>query len=311
MKLGSLLSIAVACGATAASATAVEPFAPVPQTLNVDPARAALGRRLFSDVRLSRNNSMSCASCHPVARAGADGEARSRGLGGRLTETNAPTVLNAALNFRQFWDGRAVSLEEQVEKVVANPVSMGSQWPDVVRKIAADKQYRRDFAAAFDDGVSQKNIQVAIADYERTLITPNSRFDRFLRGEQRALNAQELDGLQRFKLYGCAACHQGVNIGGNLYQKLGIMANYPSATPADQGRYRLTGQAADRQVFKVPGLRNVGRTAPYLHDASAKTLEEAIEAMFRYQLGRQANKEDTAAIAAFLRTLDAEPSGQP
>ena len=317
------LSAALCCHAlcccgyahAAPPAALAEPLLPVPQVSRQDPARVELGRRLFSDVRLSANNTVSCASCHNLAKGGADGRALSLGLAGQAGTVNAPTVLNAALNFKQFWDGRADTLEQQVGLVVENPAEMGSRWPDVVRKVALDEGYLRSFRAAYKDGVTRANIEHAIAAFERTLITPNSRFDRYLRGEQGAISSAEKAGYQLFKRSGCIACHQGVNVGGNMFQKFGVMDDYAArgggAGKASPGRYAQTGRDEDRHVFKVPGLRNVARTAPYFHDASAATLEEAIAVMFKYQLGRRPSKEDTELIAGFLRTLDAAPLAGP
>jgi cytochrome c peroxidase len=292
-----------------------EPITPVPASLHQDPARAALGRRLFGDVRLSGNSRVSCASCHDLRQGGADGRARSVGFAGRLTELNAPTVLNAALNFKQFWNGRADTLEAQVGVVVENPVEMGARWPEVVRRVAQDPAYRRDFGASYRDGVTRANIENAIAVFERTLITPRSRFDRYLTGEPDAISAAEKAGYARFKQYGCIACHQGVNVGGNMFQKFGVMAAYPrprgAANGADLGRYLVTGDEDDKQVFKVPSLRNVALTAPYFHDGSAATLEQAIDVMFSYQLGREGTREDKELIARFLHTLTGAPAGQP
>jgi cytochrome c peroxidase len=278
-----------------------EPIKPVPAALPADPLRAALGRQLFQERRLSGNGRVSCASCHDLAQGGADGRARSPGLRGRPTARNAPTVLNAALNFRQFWDGRAATLEQQAEAVVSNPDEMGGSWPEVVRRLQADPAYRRAFAAAYADGVSAANVQDALASYERTLLTPDSRFDRYLRGEQGAISSDERAGYLRFKQYGCVACHQGVNVGGNMYQRFGVLGDLPG----QRGRDGLG------QRFKVPGLRNVASTAPYLHDGSAATLEEAIDVMFKYQLGRIASEQDRKLIAQFLRTLDAAPRRLP
>lgn len=298
----------------ALAAPAAEPIQPVPQSLRQDPARATLGRRLFSDTRLSVNGRVSCASCHDLARGGADSRGASLGLDGKPAALNAPTVLNAALNFRQFWNGRAETLEAQIGQVVENPAEMGSRWPDVVRKVQQDPDYRSGFAAAYKDGVTRANIEHALASFERTLITPNSRFDRFLRGEQGVLTAAEQAGYARFKKYGCIACHQGVKVGGNMFQKFGVMEDYPARRGTrrpDQGRYALTGSEEDRRVFKVPGLRNVARTAPYFHDGSAATLEQAIDVMFKYQLGRPGSAQDKALIAQFLATLSAQPGAQP
>jgi cytochrome c peroxidase len=287
--------------------TGAEPIKAVPLTLEQDPGRAALGRRLFSDARLSGNGRVSCASCHDLARGGADRRKFSTGLNGKLTSTNTPTVFNAALNFRQFWDGRAHTLEDQIAQVMVNPVEMGGQWPEVLRRVAGDAVYRRDFEASYRDGVTQSNIIDALASFERTLITPNARFDQYLRGNDNAITPVEKAGYAKFKQYGCVACHQGVNVGGNMFQKFGIMASIPGAADTSPGRLAVTGRTADRHVFKVPGLRNVADTAPYFHDGSAPTLEDAVDVMFKYQLGRSGTKEDKAAIIAFLRTLSSKP----
>jgi cytochrome c peroxidase len=192
---------------------------------------------------------------------------------------------------------------------------MGGKWEDILRTLSADPSYAASFSAAYPDGVTKANVQNAIAAYERTLITPNSRFDRYLRGEANAINAAEKAGYTKFKQYGCAACHQGVNVGGNMFQKFGVMGDYFKArgkpTAADLGRFHVTKLEADKHVFKVPSLRNVVNTAPYFHDGAAKTLQEAVEIMFRYQLGRVASSEDKASIILFLNTLTAEPVAIP
>ena len=299
----------------ARAAVAGEPIQPVPQSLQQNPARAELGRRLFRDPRLSGNGRVSCASCHDLERAGSDGLQHSPGLHGRPTAVNTPTVLNAALNFRQFWDGRADTLEMQADQVMQNPDEMGGNWEDILRKLAADPAYKAPFAAAYRDGVTRANVQNAIATYQRTLITPNSRFDRYLRGEEDAINAAEKAGYAKFKQYGCVACHQGVNVGGNMFQKFGVMGDYFKArgkpTPADLGRFQVTKLETDKHVFKVPSLRNVVRTAPYFHDGSVNTLQEAVDIMFRYQLGRVASAEDKTSIILFLNTLTADPVAKP
>ena len=169
---------------------------------------------------------MSCASCHDLAKGGADGRVHSIGFGGQPTPVNAPTVLNAALNFKQFWNGRSDSLEAQISAVVQNPIEMGSKWEDVVAKVSQDAGYQRSFASAYKDGVTQANIQNALATYERTLVTPDSRFDQYLRGATNAISAEEKAGYAKFKQFGCIACHQGVNVGGNMFQKFGVMGDY-------------------------------------------------------------------------------------
>lgn len=307
--LGLVLVLVAAQGFAAALN---EPVKPLPLGSAQNPARAELGRRLFNDTALSANGKVSCASCHDVARGGGDGRQHSVGFMGQSTAVNAPTVLNAALNFTQFWNGRSPSLEAQVGDVVQNSVEMGSRWSDVVRKVSQDDKYRAAFAAEYG-AVSRESIQNAIATYERTLITVNSRFDRYLRGDAAAITDAEKNGYAKFKQYGCVACHQGVNVGGNMFQKFGVMGDYfarrGNLTDADLGRYLVTGEDSDRHVFKVPSLRNVALTAPYFHDGSAPTLEDAVEVMFRYQLGRVASKEDKAAIVLFLNTLTG-PAGQ-
>lgn len=313
LKLGAALMLWVAAQSFATPLD--EPITPLPASLKQDPLRARLGRRLFHDPRLSANGAVSCASCHDLSNGGADRRDYSVGFSGRRTGVNAPTVFNTALNFRQFWNGRADSLEAQIDAVIQNPVEMGSNWVDVVAKVAHDASYRDDFARSYADGVNKANIQNAIATFERTLITPDSRFDKYLRGERDAISAEEKAGYAKFKQYGCIACHQGMNVGGNMFQKFGVMGDYfakrGNVTEADLGRYLATGDDEDKHVFKVPSLRNVALTAPYFHDASAKTLDEAVDVMFRYQLGRAASPGDKKAIVKFLETLTGELEGRP
>jgi cytochrome c peroxidase len=304
------VSYAAASQDAAPPGPSAEPIKPLPAAPQVDRRRAMLGHRLFNDVRLSANNKVACASCHVLAQGGADGRSRSPGLHGELTPVNAPTVFNAAFNFKQYWNGRADTLEAQIDMVVRNPIEMGSVWSDVVRKIAAVPEYQSQFSAAYQDGVTPDNIRNSIATYERTLVTPNARFDRYLRGDAQAINAQEKAGYAKFKQYGCIACHQGVNVGGNMFQKFGVMGDYFASrgnpTDADLGRYAITKEEGDLHVFKVPSLRNVALTAPYFHDGSAKSLDRAVDVMFKYQLGRVASNEDKIAIISFLNTLTGE-----
>src|SRR5438105_8793802 len=310
-------AIALLCIAVQAvfAAPLNEPIKPIPDSLNIDPAKAEIGRQLFHDVRLSANGAVSCASCHDLGKGGVDGKDKSVGFTGKLTGVNTPTVFNAALNFKQFWNGRANSLEEQIDGVVVNPVEMGSKWESVVAWIASDAKYKESFAKTYKDGVSKANVINAIASFERTLITPNSRFDKYLKGDESALTDAEKSGYRKFKQYGCVACHQGVNVGGNMFQTFGVMGDYfkdrGNETAADQGRFNITNNEGDRHVFKVPSLRNVALTAPYFHDGSAKTLEEAVNVMFKYQLGRAAAREDKDQIIEFLRTLTGEMFADP
>lgn len=291
-----------------------EPIKPIPTENKLDPAKVALGDRLFHDKRLSRDNSMSCASCHDLGRGGVDGTPFSVGIGGAKGGINAPTVYNAALNFRQFWDGRAASLEEQAAGPVHNPIEMGSNWDEVLAKLGKDADLVAQFRKAYPDGLKPKNIQDAIAVFERSLVTPNARFDKYLRGDRNALTAEELRGYQLFKSYGCVACHQGVNVGGNMFQTFGVMGDYfgkrGNPQPADLGRFNVTKVESDKHVFKVPSLRNVALTAPYFHDGSAQTLQDAVDVMFKYQLGRPAAPQDKELIVKFLNTLTGERNGK-
>jgi cytochrome c peroxidase len=308
-------AVLLALSYAAAGAALVEPIKPVPLSLDQDQAKARIGQTLFFDVRLSANSSVSCASCHDPRKGGVDGRTHSVGFNGKTTSVNAPSVLNAALNFRQFWDGRAESLEAQIDTVVQSPIEMGSNWADVLSKIARDPNYQKDFAESYKDGVNKENVENALATYERTLITPNSRFDKYLRGDPNAITDAEKAGYLKIKQFGCVACHQGVNVGGNMFQKFGVMGDYFAArgnpTTADMGRYLVTHEVEDQHVFKVPGLRNVALTAPYFHDGTAKTLEGAVDIMFRYQLGRVASKDDKQAIVTFLNTLTGELPASP
>ena len=290
-----------------------EPIQPLPRTVEIDPARAALGKRLFHEPRLSGDATISCASCHPIDRGGADGMARSIGVGGQIGVINAPTVLNSGFNAFQFWDGRAATLEEQIDGPITDPREMASSWRRVIAVLEGDAGYRDAFALAFGDGITIANVKRAIADFERTLITPDSPFDRHLRGEPEAIGDQAREGYRLFKAYGCSACHQGRLVGGNMFEKMGVIIDYFSQrgeiTEADYGRYNVTGQEEHRFEFKVPSLRNVALTAPYFHDASAATLEDAVRAMGYFQLGRTLPEEDVRRIVLFLESLTGEPPG--
>ncbi|WP_259198297.1 MULTISPECIES: cytochrome-c peroxidase [unclassified Pseudomonas] len=292
-----------------------EPLKPLPPIPQLDPATVELGRQLFNETQLSVNNTKSCAGCHDLQNGGADNRAFSLGFDGKPVTLNTPTVFNASLNFKQFWNARVDTLQAQVEQVVTSPMEMGNDWKTVIRTLSALPHYQATFRQIYPDGITPANVQNALATYERTLLTPNSRFDQYLQGDTDILTLQEKYGYQRFKEYGCIACHQGTNIGGNMYQKFGVMGDYFKArgnpTEADLGRYLVTGDEEDRNVFKVPSLRNVAVTAPYFHDASAKTLEDAVDVMFKYQLGRVPSTEDKTLIVLFLKTLTGEWAGKP
>jgi cytochrome c peroxidase len=292
------------------------PVTPLPEHLDVDYRKVALGEKLFHDKRLSADDTIACASCHALDNAGQDQRPLAVGITGKMGTLNSPTVFNAVFNFRQFWDGRSASLEEQAQGPVHNPLEMASNWPAVIDKLGRDPAIVAEFKAIWPDGLAAANIQSAIAEFERTLITPNAAFDRFLRGDQDALSATAKQGWRLFLDRGCIACHQGVNLGGNLYANLGVMGDYFAdrgrpVTKADMGRYNVTGQDKDRFVFKVPGLRNITKTAPYFHDGSIATLDMAVDTMARYQLGIRLGPDEIRAILAFLDALSGEYLGRP
>ena len=287
-----------------------EPLEALPDVPPLDPKVVALGRRLFHERRLSADGSIACSSCHDLQRGGVDGLARSAGVGGKRGAVNAPSVYNAALNFVQFWDGRAATLEEQIGFPVTNPAEMATSFEHVLAFLKADPEYAAAFTAAFPNGVTEANARRAIADFERTLLTRGSPFDRFLAGDEHALAADARAGYETFKSVGCIACHQGRNVGGNMFQRFGVLGDYfkdrGNVTVADYGRFNVTHNEADRFVFRVPSLRNVARTAPYFHDGSAATLTQAVQVMARYQLGRKLSDEQVASIIAFLQSLSGE-----
>jgi len=284
-----------------------EPLKPIPQPPAIDSRLASLGRRLFHDKRLSADQSVACSSCHDLANGGDDGRPRSLGVQGKLGAVNAPTVFNAGLNFVQFWDGRATTLEDQVSGPVTHPLEMNSKWDDVVSKIKSDAEYMAAFSALYEDGVSADNIRKSIAAFERTLLTPGAPFDRWLAGNTGAISATQRAGYELFKSVGCVACHQGANVGGNMFQRFGVFGDYfkerGNITDADYGRFNVTHNESDRFVFRVPSLRMVAHTAPYFHDGSAKTLTQAVQVMAKYQLGRNLSGEQVDSIVAFLESL--------
>lgn len=294
-------------GAAPASPPGTEPILPVPPRERLDVRQVTLGEKLFHDARLSRDNSISCASCHPLARGGADRLPRSPGVGGAVGTVNTPTVFNTALNFVQFWDGRAATLAQQVDGPVHNPVEMASSWQQVLDKLREDRELVATFREAYPDGLTEATIRDALSTFERSLTTVDAPFDRFLRGEADALPEQAQRGYRWFRAYGCTACHQGAAVGGNMYQQMGVMGDYfadrGGFTKADLGRFNVTGDIADRHVFKVPSLRLAALTPPYFHDGSAATLDQAISVMARYQLGREIPPAQREDIAAFLRSL--------
>ena len=280
-----------------------EPIQPILPAQITDPAKVELGKQLFFDPRLSRSGFISCNSCHNLSMGGSDNLQTSIGHNWQQGPINSPTVLNSSLNVAQFWDGRAADLKEQAAGPIANPGEMAFTHTLAVDTLRSIPQYSDAFARVY--GVEQITIDEvtdAIAEFEETLVTPFSRFDRWLLGDTQAMTENELRGYQLFKDTGCVACHNGPAAGGNSFQKMGLISAYETANPAE-GVAGLTGQDADRFKFKVPTLRNVELTYPYFHDGAYWTLEEAVDVMARLQLGRQLGDEDIASITAFLKTL--------
>ena len=293
-----------------------EPIQPIPVKIALDSRKVELGKKLFHEPRLSSNNSMSCATCHDFTKGGTERLATSKGMNGHNLSVNSPTVFNSGFNSRQFWDGRAANLEEQIDTPILTVGEMGgSSWSDIVQKLKQDTAYTTAFNRIYADGVTQNNIKNAIATFERSLYTPNAPFDKYLRGQKDAITKEAKEGYNLFKSYGCVTCHQGMLVGGNMFQKFGIFGNYfadrGNVIKADLGRYNVTNNELDRHVFKVPSLRNIALTSPYLHDGNAKTLDQAIKLMGKYQLGVEIPQQDVDLIIKFLITLTGEYEGKP
>ncbi len=315
-RIAVALSIAALTCGTATSASGENPdivsirsqFQPLPTQLDsienpTTPEKVALGKKLFTDTILSTDRDLSCNSCHSLNSFGVDNQATSPGHKGKRGERNSPTVFNAALHFTQFWDGRAKDLEAQALGPVMNPIEMAMPSEKVVlERLAADEAYPGLFKAAFpgdSEPLSFTNLGKAIAAFERTLLTP-SRFDAFLLGDDAALTPAELAGLERFRTAGCVACHSGPALGGQSYQKLGLVKPYPTK---DLGRFAVTKNDADKFLFKVPSLRNIAMTGPYFHDGSVMSLQSAVQKMGEHQLGKALTNEETESIVAFLHAL--------
>lgn len=292
----------------------IEPIQPLPPLANLSPQRVALGERLFRDKRFSADQTLACVSCHDLQHGGVDSRPVSIGIGGAAGSINAPTVFNSGLSFAQFWDGRAATLEDQVAGPIHNPVELGSNWKEIQERLSQDPEIVATFKRTYSDGLTINNIADAIATFERSLVTRNSRFDRYLQGDKAALTDREIEGYRLFRELGCSSCHQGALLGGNMFQKFGVLGDYFAGrrqTNADLGRFNVSGRVEDKHVFKVPSLRNITLTAPYFHDGSVKELEKAVVIMGRYQLGRELEQSDVEAIVAFLNSLTGEWQGVP
>ena len=296
---------------------AAEPVRPIDKVLEYDAAKAALGYALYHDTRLSVDNTVSCATCHELQNAGVDNRQYSHGVNDQLGGVNAPTVYNAVYNFVQFWDGRAKTLADQAAGPPLNPVEMASEsFDQIIAKLKADRKFAKAFTEVYPDGLTEANITDAIEQFERTLITPDSPFDKWLRGDDDAITAEQLEGYELFKKYDCATCHAGPNLGGLTYELMGLRRHYFAErglelTNEDNGRFKETGVERDRHRFKVPGLRNIEHTWPYYHDGTRETLEEAVRDMGLYQSGVNLSDYEVASITSFLKTLTGEYDGTP
>ena len=280
-----------------------EPIQPLQPAKVTDPAKVELGKKLFFDPRLSRSGFISCNSCHNLSMGGSDNVAASVGDRWQKGGINSPTVLNSGLSIAQFWDGRAKDLAAQAGGPIANPIEMASTHDAAVATLQSIPGYVKEFKSVYKvDAIDIQQVTDALATFEATLVTPNSRFDQWLKGDKKAITDVELKGYQLFKSSGCVACHNGPAVGGTMFMKMGVVEEYKTNHPAE-GRSAVTGNAIDRFTFKVPTLRNVELTYPYFHDGAAKTLTEAVDIMGRLQLGRVYSKEENAQIVAFLKTL--------
>ncbi len=270
-------------------------------------AAVRLGDRLFHDPILSRDGTVSCASCHDLKHGGDDGLVVSVGIDNRLGELNAPTVLNASLNSSQFWDGRAPTLSAQIDGPIHNPNEMDSDWGQIVERLNADASYRVAFETAYGAPLDAKLVRQAIVAFEESLITIDAPIDRWLLGDRKAMPIKALEGLHLFEQHGCISCHQGRAFGGNLFQRLGVMREYFEAAQTirriDLGRFNHTQDSHDKHVFRVPSLRNAELTGPYFHDGSAATLPDGVRVMLRFQVGVEPDEAEVDRLVEFLRSL--------
>jgi cytochrome c peroxidase len=272
--------------------------------IEYDKQKAQLGKKLFLDTKLSRDNTVACVSCHNIYTSGTEITKVSTGIDNQKGDRNSPTVFNAVYNFRQFWDGRAKDLKEQALMPITNPIEMGNSIENVLKTLKSDKEYLKEFTKIYSDGITKDNLADAIAEFEKALVTPNSRFDKYIKGNKEMLSDDEIAGYNLFIKKGCISCHNGKNFGGNMYQKFGVVIFVDDSV--DLGRYRVTKKQRDKFLFKVPSLRNISNTAPYFHDGRVNTLQEAIRVMAKRQIGRSVTDKEVELIEKFLITLEGE-----
>jgi cytochrome c peroxidase len=312
--LVALSAISAATMALASGRTLREPITPLEAAQDLDPAKVALGRQLFGDTILSGKDKLACSSCHDLSAGGTVNLKRTVGYDGKMHRFNAPTIFNVANNYRLGWRGNFTSLAAQNDAVLLDPNLMASQWGPLVAKLRASDAYATEFRQIYNHDIERNDVLDALVTFERSLSTPNSRFDRYLRGESDAISPQEKKGYALFKNYGCVSCHQGSNVGGNLFQKFGIFGDFqPNSSPDNDGnlgRWTITHDPKDMGVFRVPSLRNVEMTSPYFHDGRVASLPEAVAIMSRTQLGQVLSQDDVDAIVAFLKTLTGEYNGR-
>ncbi len=290
---------------------------PIPQSIKIDLAKARLGKLLFEDKRISKGDKKACVECHLPHLGGVDNEPLSMAINDKPRTTNTPTIFNAGLLPMLGWRGTGTSLEDVTEAVIKSEMGLAMNWPELIEKLNAIPAYQKNFTTIFKKTIEPAHVKEVIAEYVRSLITPNSRFDQYLRGNEDAIILEEKRGFELFKSYGCSSCHQGVNLGGNMRAPFGLFGNYlqdkkdkKDKTMTDRRIYNNNNQAQDQNLFRVPSLRNVELTAPYFHDGSTKTLKEAIEVMGRYMLGRDIPKSDVSLIEQFLQSLNGELNGE-
>jgi cytochrome c peroxidase len=292
-------------------ARAAEPIQPIEMPVDLDHGKVELGKKLFFDPRLSKSGWISCNSCHNLSMGGADNLVSSIGHNWAEGPINSPTVLNSSYNIAQFWDGRAADLVEQAAGPIANPGEMASTHELAVEVLNTIPGYVAEFAQVYGpEPIAIAMVTDAIAEFERTLVTPDSRFDQWLRGDEDALTEQEKAGYELFKLTGCVGCHNGPAVGGTAFQKMGSFNRFETTNPAI-GRQGVTGVRTDRMRFKVPVLRNVELTYPYFHDGSVRTLEEAVDTMVWVQLNRRFSAEGRDKVVAFLKSLTGKQPAFP
>jgi cytochrome c peroxidase len=294
-----------------------EPIEPIPLDGDIDQPVSALGERLFSSTLTSADGRVACSSCHASDHALAERSAVSEVPFRPKTPTNSTSLFNVRYFYKIKWNGEFESIEAHLDALIKTPKIMGSSWSEIAARLGGDAEWVSHFRQVFPDGLTENNVRKALLEYERSLVTPNAPFDRFLRGDVDALAPEGRHGYELFKDYGCISCHQGMAVGANMLERVGVMRDYfqvfgRASGPerdADLGRYSVTHREEDRHVFRVPSLRNVAATGPYFHNGLVPTLDEAVRLMGEYQLDRELSESDIHDIVAFLQSLSGEYRG--